>query len=122
MKIQANPIDNFDTRKYPVGCVTQYFGENPQLYKFTKAHSGWDIVSNKVDSYGLPIYSMYDCEVFLIDDDKTNSTGLSVTTINKQGILCIYGHLSEILVKEGDLVNAARPIVTGKPHNHTLNI
>lgn len=109
MKIQAYPIKDFDTRKYPVGCVTQYFAENPQLYKFTHAHSGWDIVSNKVDSYGIPVYSMYDCEVFLVDDDKTNGTGLSVTTIN-DGILCLYGHLSEILVKEGDVVKAGDTI------------
>ena len=95
------PIDNFSPLPYPKGNVTQYFGQNPELYcaniKFAdgtclQAHNGEDIVA----PYGTPIYSVCKQKVVEVKNDA-GGFGKHVKTISFElGLEFTYGHLSEI--------------------------
>lgn len=101
--------------------ITQGFGQNPQIYaQFGyKGHNGIDI--------GMPVgtllYAPHD-GVVTLKDDGTKNYGLYVT-IDAATRRSIYGHLSEVLVKDGQSVSQGDPIAksgqTGMcfgPHLH----
>ena len=100
------PIKNYINKKYPDGSVTQWYGENPELYQQAskdwavqiKYHNGVDIVA----PYGTPILAPADqtiCEV------KDNPDGYGRHIRGTDGKYeYTYGHLSLIIVKIGDEV------------------
>jgi len=97
-----NPINNFNNKSFPKGCITQYDRENPNLYKITQSHSGWDIIPNDGTGYGAPLYSMYDCVVVEVNNEATSGYGNAVRTMRSDGLINIYGHLSKVSVAVGD--------------------
>ena len=94
-------------KKYPEGSVTQWFGENPALYKERMGldgHNGIDYVA----PWGTPIYAV---ETGLVVDVKDSPEGfgkhiriLSPADSKGEGREWTYGHASENLVKIGDSV------------------
>jgi murein DD-endopeptidase MepM/ murein hydrolase activator NlpD len=108
MKIHE-PIKDFIDRLYPKGNITQYFGENVELYAkavpgLTKGHNGIDIVA----PWGTPLLAVEDGIVIDLKDDATGY-GKYVrlmcddTTESREWT---YGHLSYILCKVGNKVKA----------------
>jgi len=100
------PIDDFKLELFPKGNVTQFFGENKDLYSpmGLDGHNGIDIVA----PWGTPIYA--------VTDQKVVHTKEGVTGYGKY-VKCIddkfeytYGHLAGIAckqgaeIKEGDLI------------------
>lgn len=107
------PIDNFIFKSYPEGCVTQWFGENPALYKpFGLAfHNGIDIVA----PHGSPIYSVCDGTVYAVRRDETGygrHIRIKGKAVNEIANVWVYGHLDTILVNKGDKVKAGQKIAT----------
>lgn len=105
------PIDNFSLLSYPAGPVTQYFGENPALYKTIGLayHNGCDLVA----PHGSPLYAVQDGTVLEVKNDPKGfgkhlrfiSHGHGVTHHE-----WTYGHCHEIFVKVGDEVKAGQKI------------
>jgi len=101
-----NPIDNLIWKKYPNGAVTQWFGENPELYSKIglKAHNGIDIVA----PYGTPIYAVSDQKIVEVKNDS-GGYGKHIRGAGQMKEYT-YGHLSKITcelgqeVKEGDKI------------------
>lgn len=99
-------IDNYVHAKYPLGSVTQWFGEHPELYHSIGLpfHNGIDIVA----PYGTPIKAPCDMIIVEIKDDA-NGYGRHVRGIGN-GYELVFGHLSLIYdkiklgceVKEGE--------------------
>jgi murein DD-endopeptidase MepM/ murein hydrolase activator NlpD len=109
----SNPIKGFNNKKYPLGQISQGFGENPALYMAAigmKSHNGIDIVA----PWGTPLYAVESgtvCEV------KTDPSGygmhirfLSDLGPDKTGNEWTYGHLSAIFVKIGDKIKVGQKI------------
>jgi len=100
------PIKNYINKKYPNGSVTQWFGENPELYQQAskdwgvqiKHHNGIDIVS----PYGTPILATTDQTICSVKNDPSGY-GRHIRAIDDQ-YEHTYGHLSLIIVKIGDTV------------------
>jgi len=92
--------------------ISQYFGSNPSWYPQSKGHNGIDWAC----TVGTPIYAMQDGIVIRaslysqpgITDGKVGY-GRHVRIQHKEGI-SIYGHLSRLDVKEGDIVKAKQQI------------
>jgi murein DD-endopeptidase MepM/ murein hydrolase activator NlpD len=109
-----NPIDNFVLKEYPKGSVTQWFGENPELYKRfgLKYHNGIDIVS----THGSPIYSVCDGTVYVLKTDTSDGWGRHVRIRSevKDGLSQVwtYGHLDTITVKKGQKIKAGEQLGT----------
>jgi hypothetical protein len=92
--------------------VTQRFGENPAWYPATKGHNGID--------YGVPegtqVVAAAPGQVIRAELDTETAQnpkkgyGYHVRIQHSDGSTAIYGHLSRILVKTGQLVNAGDPI------------
>lgn len=107
------PVRFLNLSYYPLGDVTQYFGENPQLYaQFgLDGHNGIDIVR----PWGEPIYSIEAGEVVDVKNDP-HGFGKNVRIIsfmeNENGYYnqWVYGHNSINLVKVGDKVFAGQHI------------
>lgn len=102
------PIDNFRLEYFPKGSVTQWFGENPDIYRMwgLAYHNGIDVVAYK----GAPIYAVESGEVLDVKEDP-NGYGRHVR------VLCddrewTYGHLDTINVSVGDLVREGQCIAT----------
>ena len=75
-----------------------------------RAHSGFDITAD----YGTDVKAMAKGKVICTGFDGTTTEGLDkfnmgygnrVEILNEDGRRTVYGHLSEILVKEGDTVD-----------------
>lgn len=102
------PTDNFDARKWPKGSVTQFFGENPSLYKLyvpgLNGHNGIDIVAYK----GCPLVAVEDGEILSVKNDP-KGFGKHVRLLSEDREWT-YGHCDEIFVKvnqkvkEGDVL------------------
>lgn len=97
--------------KYKV-CEHDKYGIRKNHYVLFKerAHSGFDITAD----YGTEVKSMAKGKVICAGFDGTTTEGFDrfnmgygnrVEILNDDGRRCVYGHLSEILVKEGDVVD-----------------
>lgn len=101
-------------KEYPAGSITQFFGENPELYAKMglKAHNGIDLVS----SHGTPMVAIEDGKVVEVKNDP-NGYGKHVRFITSKSYngLCrewTYGHCDDILVEVGMLVKEGEQIAT----------
>lgn len=101
------PIKNYIQKLYPGGSVTQWFGENPDLYAFLglAGHNGIDIVA----PYGTPILAP--CDMIIADVKYTaGGYGRHIRAIGG-GYEMTFGHLSKLgdnaiighTIKEGDV-------------------
>jgi len=105
------PIKGFNPKLYPKGHITQFYGENKELYKANVCsgegcmwggHNGIDIVS----PWGTPIFAVEDCIVVEVKDSATGY-GKMVRAVNVEaGHEWTYGHLSEIKVTLNQLIKA----------------
>ena len=97
--------------KYKV-CEHDKYGVRKNHYVLFKerAHSGFDITAD----YGTEVKSMAKGVVICAGFDRTTTEGFDrfnmgygnrVEILNDDGKRCVYGHLSEIFVKEGDRVD-----------------
>lgn len=108
-----SPIKNLDLTKYPDGDVTQWFGENPQLYgprMGMDGHNGIDIVA----PWGSPMYAVEDAEVIRVNRNP-EGYGKHVRLLSidhKMGVHreWVYAHCSTIHVSIGDRVRAGEHI------------
>jgi len=110
----SNPIKSYRNEKYPAGDVTQWFGENPELYMVVckmKSHNGIDIVA----PWYTPLYAVESgtvCEV------KTDPSGYGMhlrfltgdKTSKEVQREWTYGHLANIDVKVGDKIVVGQKI------------
>ena len=105
------PIAGFKPLAYPQGDVTQFFGENPSLYKPLNlaGHNGWDIVR----AWGTPIMCVQSGKVVEVSNNPAGN-GKLIRILCDDNIWA-YGHLSEILVTQGQEVKAGD--VIGKMGN-----
>lgn len=112
------PIRGFINKYYPEGSVTQYFGENPQLYRrilckkdgdktiCLQGHNGVDIVA----PWGTPIFAVKEGIVATVTN-TTTGFGKSIKTVNfDDGEEWTYAHLSRIDVVENQLIEAGEQI------------
>lgn len=105
------PIQNFNTKLYPQGSITQYFGENPSLYARMglEGHNGMDIVA----PHGTPLYAV-ESGVVVEVKNTPDGYGKHVRFISDDdGGLCrewTYGHCSQIFVEVGDRVREGQYI------------
>ena len=107
------PVKNLKLLKYSQGDVTQWFGENPQLYaRFElKGHNGIDIVRPHGEI-------MYATEAGTIVNTKDTPEGFGIhlrlisDNKNERGYYheWTYGHCSKLLVKQGDHVEEGQAI------------
>lgn len=99
------------TPKYKI-CEHDKYGIRKKHYVlFTeREHSGFDITAD----YGTDVRSMAKGKVIRASFDGTTTEGFekfnmgygnSIEILNDDGRRCVYGHLSEIFVKEGDIVD-----------------
>jgi len=126
-------IDNYVHAKYPKGSVTQWFGENPDLYAFLEleGHNGIDIVA----PYGTPIKAPCDMQIVELKYSP-DGYGSHVRAIGG-GYELVFGHLSKIYdnlilgceIKEGEyfcnmgntgfVVSGPTPFWKYNPHGGT---
>ena len=95
------PILNFKPKAYPLGDITQFFGENPALYAQCcgmSGHNGLDIVR----SHGTPIMCVETGKVVEVKDDS-GGYGKHVKILSENNEW-VYGHLSRIDVVLGQTV------------------
>jgi len=106
------PINDFILKDYPKGHITQWFGENKELYSKAvcyngvclQGHNGIDIVA----PYGTPIYSVCDGVVV---ETKNSPTGFGRhVRILSDSAEWTYGHLSDIQCTLGQEVKAGDKI------------
>ncbi|MCR5147015.1 MAG: M23 family metallopeptidase [Clostridia bacterium] len=97
--------------KYKV-CEHDKYGIRQNHYALFKqrAHSGFDITAD----YGTEVKSMASGLVLCVGFDGTTLEGIEnfntgygnrIEILNDDGRRCVYGHLSEIFVKQGDRVD-----------------
>lgn len=97
----------------PMGIrISQLFGERPEVYTTSKGHNGVDWAC----AVGTPIYAMQDGVVIRAADfsqpgitDGKIGYGRHVRIQHPEGV-SIYGHLSKLMVQEGDQVKAGQQI------------
>jgi murein DD-endopeptidase MepM/ murein hydrolase activator NlpD len=96
----SNPVKDFKPALYPQGDVTQWFGENKQLYSslcpspgvcMTGGHNGIDIVR----PHGEPIYCV-ESGIVVEALGKETGYGTHVKVLSDEGREWTYGHLSAI--------------------------
>jgi murein DD-endopeptidase MepM/ murein hydrolase activator NlpD len=122
----TNPAPDVSLDVYPNGSVYQTWGDSPELYsaafghnddlhKYTEGHSGIDIVG----AHRTPLVAAHDGTVKAIKTDRASLGGLCLwidsppLDFNGMGdskITTGYGHLDEIVVREGEWVNKGQPI------------
>ena len=119
-----DPVKNCKWALYPLGDITQWYGENPLLY--TKAfkdaypeyyektkkfvHSGIDIVR----PHGEHLFAVEDGIITKVVDDATGyGKHIKLETNHKTYKLeWVYGHLDRIFVEKGQAVKAGQFIAT----------
>lgn len=108
----TNPIKGFKNSYPPKGDVTQYFGENKELYMSAmglEGHNGIDVVA----PHGTPMYAVEGgivCEV----NDNPAGFGKHVRFLTQTGEKVerewTYGHCHKIYVKIGDTIKPGQHI------------
>ncbi|HHN93711.1 MAG TPA: hypothetical protein ENK17_03000 [Anaerolineae bacterium] len=101
--------------------ITQYFGENPQLYAqyHQPGHEGLDFRA----PLGANIYACADGEVFAIRPNDGNAYGLHVRLrhfVDGLEYRTIYAHLSKVLVSVGQQVKAGELIALAGNTGHSF--
>ena len=108
------PIKNMELALYPAGDVTQWFGENYDLYMRaigTTGHNGLDLVRK----HGEPMYAIEDGTIVNVKDDS-GGFGKHLRLLSdepdKDGLynLWVYAHNSINLVQVGQKVKAGQHI------------
>lgn len=110
-----NPIKNMVWLKYPLGDITQYYGENPKLYSSVglglASHNGVDIVR----PHGTHMYAIEDGIVCAVKTDA-GGYGKHVRILSPKGLgkyhEWTYGHCDFIGVTIGKEVKAGQFIAT----------
>lgn len=102
-------LRGFTLESFPKGDVTQWFGENPHLYRRwgLAYHNGIDIVG----PHGMPIPCVEAGKVVQVKLDPTGY-GKHIIVMTDTGRLWVYGHLSNIYVTEGEMVRLDQIIGT----------
>jgi murein DD-endopeptidase MepM/ murein hydrolase activator NlpD len=103
----SNPIKGFKNKKYPLGQISQEFGENPALYMSAigmKSHNGIDIVA----PWGTPLYAVESGTVCEVKTDPSGY-GMHIRFLSDTNEWT-YGHLSAIFVKVGDVIKVGQKI------------
>lgn len=109
-----NPVDKFVPDLYPKGDVTQWFGENKELYSKSvcyagvgclQGHNGIDIVR----PYGTPIYAVAGGMVVEVGN-QAQGYGNVIRILDDNDFEWTYGHNSKIVVTPGQLVKAGDKI------------
>lgn len=110
------PIKNCKWAKYPLGDITQKFGENPKLYMEAmglKAHNGIDLVR----PHGEHMYAVEDGTVCAVKNDA-GGYGRHIRLVSKNADKdghhrdWVYGHMEFIGVKDGQEVKEGQFIGT----------
>ena len=102
------PVKNYKQAKYPEGDVTQWFGENPELYARWGLlhHNGIDIVN----AHGTPLYAVEDARVVSIKDNPDGfGKHIRIRSDKKYDNkyrIWTYAHCSSFECKEGQQVKA----------------
>jgi len=100
---------NIILKKYPKGGILQNFGENPELYsKIGLAyHNGIDCYAPK----GTPIYAPEKMKIMKV---RTADFGFGrhIKAVSPTLLEHTFGHLEDIFVKEGDMVEEGQVIGT----------
>lgn len=109
------PTDNFILDDYPRGTVTQWFGENPVLYRRNVGlahHNGIDIVA----PWGSPLYAIEDGVVVAVKyDPKGYGKHVRIRShkLYNGAYRCwTYAHLANIHVAGGSEVKEGQQIGT----------
>jgi murein DD-endopeptidase MepM/ murein hydrolase activator NlpD len=106
------PVNKLKIAYFPKGDITQYFGENPQLYgrMGMKGHNGIDIVR----PHGEVMYAIEDGVVVECKDDPKgygrHLRFISDGHVNGVHREWTYGHNAKNLVKQGDKVQRGQAI------------
>ena len=103
----SNPIKGFKNKKYPLGQISQGFGENPALYMSAigmKSHNGIDVVA----PWGTPLYAVESGTVCEVKTDPSGY-GMHLRFLSDTNEWT-YGHLSAIFVKVGDVIKVGQKI------------
>lgn len=83
----------------PSGGITAYYHDSSYKSHFGVAHEAIDIRQ----SQGSPIFAPANGYVYKVTD---NGMGYSYMILaHKDGLMTVYGHLTEFMVEEGDLVH-----------------
>lgn len=107
MKRLVSPHNGFRALAYPKGSITQFFAENPKLYKDCCGiigHNGIDSVA----PWGTPIRAVSKQKVVEVKEDS-GGYGKKVVCIDDD-YEYIYGHLSEISVELGQQLEAGQQL------------
>jgi len=102
--------------------ITQYFGENPQIYaRFNQAgHEGIDFST----PVGGNVYACADGKVFAVRPNNGNAYGLHVRVRHRVGnheYHTIYAHLSKVLVSADQPVGAGEQIALSGNTGHSFD-
>lgn len=102
-KISA-PFKGFKNELYPKGSCTQLFGENPALYgqMGMKGHNGEDYVA----PYGTPMNAIKGGYICDIAYNPETGYGNEVRIRTKDNEVWIYAHMSKVVVKLNQVVEA----------------
>lgn len=112
----TSPVKNLRWAKYPLGDITQWFGENPQLYSSLviingqplKGHNGIDIVR----PHGEHMFAVEDATVTEVKSDA-GGYGKHVRIRSTDGKReWAYGHCHNIFVTKGQEVKEGQFIAT----------
>lgn len=116
MPKQSPPFKGFSPLPYPQGSVTQFFGENPNLYKsmcfngscMCGGHNGWDCVA----TWGTPILAITDGVIIECNDSPTGyGKHVRILQDDEAGVAeWTYGHLSRIDAVVGQSVASGEVI------------
>lgn len=115
--MKHKPFNGYVPKAYPEGSITQFFGENIELYSknvcsagicLWGGHNGIDMVA----PWGTPILSVDDGEVVEVKESP-QGYGKHVRILCKENDIYAewtYGHLSRIDVTLGQVVKAGEQI------------
>lgn len=105
----TNPVKNLKWALYPLGDITQWYGENKKLYSKIglEGHNGIDIIR----PWGEHLFAIADGVICDLKDDP-EGYGKHIRILEDVGggeyREWTYGHLSHINVKLGDTVKAGQ--------------